>query len=139
MNYLAVILVSLPLVAAAATTDAPSGAPMTGPAFDAATRGKTILYGNAGGPYGAEEYLDGHRVRWSFLDGDCIDGTWYVRGQQICFDYEDANVGPQCWLFHDGPGGLTAEFQNADGSAGPLVALSASTEPLYCKGPKVGV
>lgn len=133
MKPLALVFVTLLPAAALA------GPPMTGAAFDAATRGKTITYGNASGPYGAEQYLDGHRVRWSFLDGDCIEGHWYVKDQEICFAYDDDTIGPQCWLFHDSGGKLTAEFQNADGSPGPLVALSTSDKPLYCKGPKVGV
>jgi hypothetical protein len=127
------------LVPLALTLAAQGSAPMTGEAFDAATRGKTIVYGTGQGAYGAEEYLPGHRVRWSFLDGDCIEGQWYVSGQAICFLYEDDSLGPQCWLFHDGPGGMTAEFVSPDGAQSPLVALSTSKEPLYCKGPKVGV
>jgi len=117
---------------------AQAGGPMSADAFDAATRGKTILYGSAGQAYGAEEYLDDRRVRWSFLDGDCLEGRWYDDGARICFVYEDF-PSPQCWLFHEGGGEMTAEFVDDGQVTGPLIALSASDEPLYCKGPKVGV
>jgi len=130
MRMLALLL-ALPIAAQAQAT-------MTAEAFDRATLGKTILYGTAEGAYGIEEYLPGHRVRWSFLDGDCLDGQWYASGPAICFVYEDQPA-PHCWLFRDAAGGITAEFLEDGGDPGPLVALSATEEPLYCTGPKVGV
>ncbi|MFU8883600.1 MAG: hypothetical protein ACNA7Q_14640, partial [Rhodobacterales bacterium] len=42
---------------------------MSAEAFDSYTRGQTFTYGAGAEPYGAEEYLDNRRVRWSFLDG----------------------------------------------------------------------
>jgi len=112
--------------------------PMSAEAFDAATLGKTIVYGTPEGEYGAEEYFDGRRVRWSFFDGDCVEGQWYMRGPAICFAY-NGYPDPHCWLFFDGGVSMTAQFLDPDGDPGPLVALSTSPEPLYCKGPKVGV
>ena len=65
--------------------------------FDALTRGQTFYYGvNGSEPYGAEEYLDNRRVRWSFLDGECVEGSWYEEAGRICFVYENRPE-PQCW------------------------------------------
>jgi len=128
------VLIPLLLLASAATAQDLSSAE----AFDAATRGKTIVYGTADGAYGAEEYLDGHRVHWSFLDGDCLEGTWYAEAGAICFVYEDA-PDAHCWRFRDDAGRLSAEFIDPEGNQSPVIALSESAEPLYCKGPKAGV
>ena len=71
---------------------------MSGAEFDAYTRGKTFYYADGDAPYGGEEYLENRRVRWSFLDGKCKDGTWYESGGMICFVYEEG-PDPQCWTF----------------------------------------
>ncbi len=52
-----------------------SNAGMGADEFVRYTRGKTLFFGNDGEPYGVERYLDGRRVIWSFLDGDCKNGT----------------------------------------------------------------
>ena len=68
--------------------------------FDAFTRGQTFYYGYDFEAYGAEEYLDGRRVRWSFLDGECKNGYWYDTSDNlICFVYEVRSDAPQCWAF----------------------------------------
>ena len=105
--------------------------------FDAYTRGKTFYYGSESGPYGAEEYLDGQRVRWSFLDGRCQEGEWYQDGQMICFVYTDKPE-PQCWTFQQGGAGLIAWFEN-DPTQTVLYEVQKSGEPLMCLGPDVGV
>ncbi|MEM7075099.1 MAG: hypothetical protein AAGA28_16850 [Pseudomonadota bacterium] len=105
--------------------------------FDAYTKGKTFTYGSGGAPYGAEEYLDDRRVRWSFLDGKCQDGTWYEEAGQICFVYED-KPDPQCWRFERTGHGITALFQNTPGET-ELYEMQQSHEPLMCLGPEIGV
>lgn len=110
---------------------------LTAQEFDTYTRGKTFYYGAMGRPYGGEEYLDGQRVRWSFLDGDCKDGRWYEEAGLICFVYED-NPDPQCWSFANGAGGLIARFENNPAQT-ELYEVEQSAEPLLCTGPKVGV
>lgn len=110
---------------------------MTADQFDAYTRGKTFIYGNAGGPYGAEEYLDDRRVRWSFLDGRCQEGAWYQKGDLICFTY-DVEPEPQCWSFRRGANGLVARFAG-DPQAQDLYEVERSARPLLCVGPDVGV
>lgn len=112
---------------------------MGGEAFDALTRGQTFYYGNGPEPYGAEEYLDGHRVRWSFLDGECKEGFWYETDESlICFIYEDRPNDPQCWAFFQRGGRLVASFENG-GSSAELYQIDKSEKPMLCHGPQIGV
>lgn len=123
---------ALPLAGAGHADD-----PVDAEAFEAYTTGKTLIYGNAGGPYGIEEYLPGRQVRWSFLDGDCVEGSWFPEGEAICFRY-DAYERTQCWLFFQSDTGLTAQpLEDPEGSA--LYEVSRSKGPMICKGPEVGV
>ena len=105
--------------------------------FDNYTKGKTFYYGSLGEPYGAEEYLDNRRVRWSFLDGKCQEGHWYEEAGLICFVY-DEQPEPQCWSFERGSRGLIARFEN-DPASTELYEVEKSVEPLLCLGPDVGV
>jgi hypothetical protein len=111
--------------------------PLSAEAFDDYTRGKTLFYGNNGVAYGVERYLDGRRVIWSFLDGDCREGVWYEQEEQICFIYED-RLEPQCWTFSVGPGGLSAQFENEPQST-QLYEAEDIGEEMMCLGPEVGV
>lgn len=134
MRILAILItLAVPSVAVA---DGPIGAFE----FDARTTGKTIYYGLGGSEYGAEQYLEGRRVLWSFLDGECRAGVWWPQGQDICFSYEGFET-VQCWQFFDTPSGLRAEFQQTGGgdseTEGPY-QMRSTEEPLYCLGPKVG-
>ena len=105
--------------------------------FDDYTRGKTLFYGDRSGPYGAEIYLPNRRVRWSFLDGQCMDGEWYEEDGLICFTY-DEKPEPQCWSCERGPRGLIARFEN-DPVMTPLYEAVQNGEELLCLGPKIGV
>ncbi len=111
---------------------------MSAAEFDAYTRGKTFTFGSQGAPYGAEEYLDNRRVRWSFLDGRCQDGEWYEEAGQICFVYEHKRDEPQCWRFEKGASGMRALFENVPGQT-ELYEMAQSDEPLMCLGPEIGV
>lgn len=106
-------------------------------AFDALTLGKTFYYASDGRPYGAEEYLPDHKVRWSFLDGQCMDGKWWEEGGLICFAYEDRPDDHHCWSFRETGGGLAARFEN-DPTGRELYEVRQSDEPMLCLGPKVG-
>lgn len=111
-------------------------APLSADAFEAYTTGKTLFYGQNGRHYGAERYLPGRRVLWSFLDGECKDGSWFEDGQNICFVYDD-NPQPQCWQFTLGAGGLIAAFQNDPGTGLELYEAQEAGEML-CLGPRIG-
>lgn len=123
------LLLSLAAPAAAQT-------PMSGAEFEAYTTGKTLYFSSGDVPYGVEEYFPGRRVRWSFLDGECKDGTWYEAQDHICFEYED-DTPAQCWQFFEGPTGLRARFQG-DSPGRELYETHQADEPMYCKGPRVG-
>lgn len=127
----------LALLAAPAMPPAAAQEAMTGAGFDSYTRGKTLFYGLAGEIYGAERYLDGQRVVWSFLDGHCKAGHWYERGRQICFVYDDQPE-PQCWSFRRSAGGLSARYEN-DASAPELYEAESTGRDMICTGPDVGV
>ncbi len=131
MRSFLALLLSLALIWAG-----PGRAAMSAAEFDAYTRGKTFTFGSAGQPYGAEEYLEDRRVRWSFLDGKCQDGFWYEEAGLICFVYEE-NPTPQCWLFERTGSGLRALFENRPGET-ELYEVEQSTEPMMCLGPEVG-
>jgi len=110
---------------------------MSSDEFDSYTLGKTFYYGSVGEPYGAEEYLENKRVRWSFLDGKCQEGVWYEEAGLICFVYEN-QPDPQCWSFERGGGGMIARFEN-DPNLTELYEVEKSVEPLMCLGPEIGV
>jgi hypothetical protein len=111
--------------------------PLSADAFEQFTQGRTLYYFNNGTAYGVERYLPGRRVIWSFLDGQCQDGTWYASGPFICFEY-DTGLGPQCWQFYLENGQLRAVFEDGSESATPYVA-EESPDDMLCLGPEVGV
>ncbi|WP_322866841.1 hypothetical protein U5922_012025 [Aquicoccus sp. G2-2] len=110
--------------------------PLDAAGFDALTKGKTFYYSSDGQPYGGEEYLDNHRVRWSFLDGHCQNGKWWQQGENICFAY-DESPDVHCWTFEQGTSGLIAHLAG-DPPGRALYEMQQNNEPLYCLGPDVG-
>ncbi|PJE32771.1 hypothetical protein CVM52_25890 [Pseudooceanicola lipolyticus] len=132
------MLRNLVILAALAAAPLSAQSTMSGEAFDAYTRGKTLFYGAGGEAYGVERYLEGRRVIWSFLDGKCKDGYWYEEAGQICFVYEDRPGDPQCWTFRESPRGLIAQFENDPGQTELYEAQDLGGEML-CHGPDVGV
>lgn len=111
--------------------------PMSIAEFERYVDGKTLFYGAEGeDPYGAEQYLDNRRVRWSFLDGRCLEGEYFQSGPQICFVYED-DPNTHCWTFEQRGGGLVATL--GDEETSPLFEITNSPERLMCMGPDVGV
>lgn len=123
------------LILAVLASPAAAQSPLGAEAFDAYTRGKTLEYALGGAVYGAEQYLPGRRVRWTFFDGRCLDGRWYEDGELICFLYETQPGDPQCWTFSLDEDGLSAEF---DGEGDPIYETRAREGDLYCE-PEVGV
>jgi len=111
--------------------------PVSPSEFESIVTGKTLSYSTRGMEYGAEEYFEGRRVRWSYLDGACEEGQWYPAGEQVCFVYDEL-PSPQCWQFYMRDGRLLARFEN-NPEATELYELDRRDEPLMCLGPKVGV
>ncbi|MBN2906865.1 MAG: hypothetical protein JXJ18_09180 [Rhodobacteraceae bacterium] len=112
--------------------------PMTAAQFESYATGKTLFYAMRGQTYGAEQYLPGRQVIWTFLDGECAEGMWYEAGGQICFSYDHDPGDPQCWSFYRAPTGLMARFEN-DPEQTELIEVNQSPDPLICTGPEVGV
>jgi len=131
MRTFAFLLSVFPFIAFAAER------PITAEEFERIVTGKTFTYATGNTPYGAEEYLENRRVRWTFLDGECSDGKWYPVGEQICFVYDNI-PDPQCWYFFDRGGQLTARFVGQS-EATSLFETARQNEPLICLGPKIGV
>ncbi|MBK1637194.1 hypothetical protein [Rhodovulum adriaticum] len=129
---------TLAALAVVAAPPALAQEPMSAAEFDAYATGKTLYYATGGQPYGAEQYLPQRRVIWTFLDGDCVEGSWYEADGLICFSYDRDPGNPQCWSFFRAPTGLTARFEN-DPAATQLIEVEQSREPLICTGPEVGV
>ncbi|WP_425041300.1 hypothetical protein [Primorskyibacter sp. S187A] len=115
-----------------------SEAAMSAAEFEAYTTGKTLYFGSQGQDYGAEDYRENRRVRWSFLDGQCKEGYWYEGAEsQICFVYEDRPETSQCWTFERSAQGLIATFMGESGRV--LYEARRTDEPMLCLGPEVGV
>jgi hypothetical protein len=129
------IRLAMAVVFAAASAQAET--PLDAQGFEAAVTDRTLIYGTAAGPYGIEEYLPGRRVRWSFLDGDCIEGRWFPQGDTICFAYE-TRPDAECWRFFQDDERLGARPADAPDSA-PLYVIAESPEPMMCRGPRIGV
>lgn len=134
MTHIAMSLVALLL----AVPSALAAEPMSAEEFERYTNGKTLYFGTPGAPYGAEQYLPGRRVIWTFLDGECQEGIWYEQDGLICFVYDTLPGDPQCWGFYATPGGMTALFEN-DPEASALIETEQGHDPLLCPGPDVGV
>ncbi|MCB1394564.1 MAG: hypothetical protein H6898_04815 [Rhodobacter sp.] len=118
---------------------APAQTAMTGAQFEAYTQGRTLSYSFQGTPYGIEQYLPNHRVRWAFVGQECQDGVWYERNGTICFLYDAAPDAEQCWTFHETDHGMRGVFQGPGGPSTELYEVEQSDVPLTCQGPNVGV
>ena len=123
--------------AIALATPALAETPLTAEEFDAHTQGRTLYYFSQGRAYGAERYMPGRTVTWSFLDGECKDGYWYPQGRLICFVYEDSGD-PQCWSFFRSGNGMRALFEDEIGET-ELYEAGETDEEMLCLGPKIGV
>lgn len=111
--------------------------PLTAERFDSYTQGKTLYYNSQGRSYGAETYLRSRRVRWSFLDGSCQEGSWYPQGAEICFIYDGSDL-PQCWTFELNENGLSAVLDGEFGRT-ELQEAAPNGRQLICPGPEIGV
>lgn len=131
MRAIALALTLIPLPALAET-------PMSGSDFERYATGKTLYFGLNGSPYGVEKYMKNRRVRWSFLDGRCLEGEWYeAANNQICFIYED-DPDAHCWQFFLRGDDLVARLGD-DPTEVPLYQAAEQDDPMLCLGPEVGV
>ncbi|GFE65939.1 hypothetical protein [Litoreibacter roseus] len=131
VSYIALALLATP---AAATDDLDLISPSE---FEAFTSGSTLYFNRRGAPYGAEQYLGGRKVIWTFLDGTCQRGIWYAAQDEICFVY-DGQAGAQCWYFFK-TGDTKSARVVGDNPVNDLTVVGQDTQPLSCPGPGVGV
>lgn len=111
--------------------------PVSAAEFDAYATGHTITYFSEGAEFGVEQYLPGRQVKWTTGDGICLRGSWYPKGDEICFEYQD-DPGAHCWAFSKSADGLKAIYtSDADGPV--LMEAERTTRPLECNGPFLGV
>jgi hypothetical protein len=111
--------------------------PLTGEAFDALTRGRTMSWAEFGSVYGVEQYLPDRKVRWTVLGDECKTGHWYMDGPEICFQYE-GDPAPDCWTITASGSGMLARYRGNPASQAP-VEVRETTETMACFGPEVGV
>jgi hypothetical protein len=111
--------------------------PMTAAEFEAYVTGKTLTYSQFGEVFGTEEYLPDRKVRWQFTEDECQFGSWFERGELICFVYEYSPE-EHCWTFWRQGDRLSALLAGDDPNA--LLSEVAQTDRgLSCTGPEVGV
>lgn len=111
--------------------------PMSTEEFEAYVTGRTLTFGFDGQSYGVEEFRDGRRTTWAFMQEECREGRWFPRDEQICFVYDDFPSEEHCWIFWQGDGGLNARFMGEGDTE--LYEVQKSPRPLICPGPEVGV
>lgn len=114
-----------------------AGPALNAEAFDRLTLGQTMTWADFDTVYGVEQYLPNRRVRWTFSGDSCMEGYWYPQGETICFQYEGSDQ-PFCWVMVHTATGLTAADTDDGPDAIPVV-IAATTEPLACFGPDLGV
>jgi hypothetical protein len=131
---LALVLALFPTIASAET-------PLTATEFQAHIGLDTISYRYSDGTRGTADYGPDRRFLWAFEGDSCIEGTWFDRGNEICFAHADGRLSA-CWHFFKDGNRLrgTATFLS---SGSPLnleiQEVSHTDQPLRCAGPDVGV
>ena len=111
--------------------------------FGAAAEGQTYWYSENGFHYGAEQYFEDQTVIWQDRDGNCLRGSWYAAGPQMCFVY-DNDPEPDCWTMSktdDGRVMIESTRMPDDPALPPLVLelIRRTPLPISCTGPLLGV
>lgn len=131
---LALILAAWPAVATAET-------PLTGAEFQAHIGQNTISYLYSNGVRGTADYGPDRTLLWAFEDSDCFEGSWFDRGNEICFAFADGTLSA-CWHFFKDDERLRGKATFLS-SGSPLDLeireVSHTDQPLRCAGPDVGV
>ncbi|KAA9010225.1 hypothetical protein [Histidinibacterium aquaticum] len=121
----------LALLCALAAAPLHAETPLDAESFEALVEGRTLTFEIAGEPYGIERYMEGRRVIWSFLDGQCTQGEWYQQGEAICFVYDRAPDDPQCWEIYDEGERLRTVFLSGE-QRSTLYEARPGDEELVC-------
>jgi hypothetical protein len=110
--------------------------PMTADDFETWSTGKTLDYFDGTSFWGSEQHMAGRATLDADASGACLKGSWYPRGDDICFVYE-LSPGPHCWRFlRDGD---MVFAQLIDDPDAPRFSVTLSDAPISCIGPDVGV
>ena len=80
---------------------------------------------------------------WQDRDGNCLRGSWYAAGPQMCFVY-DNDPEPDCWTMSrtdDGRVMIESTRLPDDPAVPPLVLelIRRTPLPIACTGPLLGV
>lgn len=86
------------------------------------------LYPN-GGVVGVEQFLSRSRTVWATPEGTCTYGKIELRGNQICFIYEDLPNPEHCWVAYDLEGRLVVV--NSPTSIQQVTRITR--EPVICE------
>lgn len=86
-------------LACAATTAAAQEQPLSPDAFLDAVAGLTVRFELVPGAslVGVERFVDRDRSVWTRADGRCALGAVGVRGDKLCFVYDDEPEVEHCW------------------------------------------
>lgn len=132
---LATLLLGLAPTALAAET------PMTGAEFAAHVGSRTVTYSYSNGAVGTADYGPGRTLRWAFEGESCFNGSWFDRGDELCFAFEDGSLSA-CWHFYrdgDRIWGRASYTRSGDHTVLDIHEVAQSDQPLACPGPDVGV
>jgi hypothetical protein len=123
--------VTLALLAGMAAPAAAQGdPPMSAAEFEAFVQGRTFDTHDMTGRYGVETFLPGRRAIWRDA-AQCLEGTWRVEGDLICFDYI-GEPRPFCWTYHS-RGDFLMAWLDGDRASDPIMLYPAE-EVVTCEG-----
>ena len=127
-------------LAALLTGPALAEAPMTGAEFQAHVGTNTFSYRYSDGTRGIADYGPGRTLLWAFEGDECVNGTWFEDGDQLCFAFEDVSLAA-CWHFYKDSNrlrGRATALGTGDQPDIDIVEVSHTDQPLTCPGPDVG-
>jgi len=95
--------------------------------------GKTLTFTdrNSGSVVGVEQFLNRELSVWAQSDGRCSYGKISVRGELMCFLYEDFPNPDNCWLPLEADGELLVL---STGSFQILMITQINEKPVICEG-----
>lgn len=129
-SFPATLSIAAIFAAVLAATPALAETPMTGPEFDAETRGLTVTFAADGQTFGTESYLENGQTVWQFVDGPCVSGVWKAQGEELCFAYASDPV-PACWRFFKTEGKLRGTLSD-DAGILTITETARTATPLAC-------
>lgn len=103
--------------------------------------GKTIYFRDTNLQFSAEQYFADQRVTLLHLGGNCMQGRWEERDEQMCFLYDEDPGRWHCWHYIERADGKRLHrFVGApDEPLFELMIIKEDRAPLNCPGPAIGV